>query len=348
MDVILPYTNMKVDPRIIISTNRWGYKFSFFVKGRTLTITRMDTDDPSWGEGWRHNFRLRVYMPTEDIPDFTSTIYTYWGLDGEGAPKDTTKVIFHPSVTTIGENAFHACRSLVRVTIPDSVKRIEKRAFYDCDSLRYILLPRNLEVIEEMAFIGCESLHAVFLPPTVVHILEEAFSCCKSLRFLHVPAEIEHIGNKAFWRCDRLLTTVKYEFDYEDDDDPMNNDEVNEWLMQRHANLPFHQACYSIFIDPQVIVHGIERATEVDDQQMTALHILCANPHVTSDCIRAYLQLAPEAADQEDSEGMTPLQYLCRNDINFFEEDRSFSSLIAWWYHCMPPQTQASKKRKHG
>jgi len=39
---------------------------------------------------------------------------------------------------------------------------------------------------------------------------------------------------------------------------------------------------------------------------MTALHILCANPHVTSDCVRAYLQLAPEAAEQQDSDGMTP------------------------------------------
>ena len=80
--------------------------------------------------------------------------------------------------------------------------------------------------------------------------------------------------------------------------------------------------------------HGIER--EVDDQQMTALHILCANPHVTDDCIRAYLQLAPEAAEQEDPDGMNPFEYLCRNDITFFY-DRNFSSVMAWWYGCMPP-----------
>jgi len=80
--------------------------------------------------------------------------------------------------------------------------------------------------------------------------------------------------------------------------------------------------------------HGMERATEVDDQQMMALHILCANPHVTGDCIRAYLQLAPGAANQQDSEGMTPFQYLCRSGVNFFDE-RSFSSLVALWYGCM-------------
>ena len=90
---------------------------------------------------------------------------------------------------------------------------------------------------------------------------------------------------------------------------------------------------------------GIGRATEVNDQQMTALHILCTNPHVTGDCIRAYLQLAPEAAEQQDSEGMTPFQRLCRNDITFLE-DRSFSSVMAWWYGCMPPLTETGKKRK--
>ena len=93
----------------------------------------------------------------------------------------------------------------------------------------------------------------------------------------------------------------------------------------------------------------MERATrtEVDDQ-MTVLHILCANLHVTGDCIRAYLQLAPEAAaNQEDSEGLTPFQHICRNDISFLE-DRSFSSVMAWWYCCMPPQTETGKKRKRG
>jgi len=52
-------------------------------------------------------------------------------------------------------------------------------------------------------------------------------------------------------------------------------------------------------------------------------------------CHRAYLKLVPEAANEQDSDGMTPLQYLCMSDINFLE-DRNFSSLMIWWYHCMP------------
>ena len=59
-----------------------GCKFRFSVKGRTLTITRIDKD-----EGWEYGFRLRAYLPTEVIPDFASTVYTYWGLRDERAPE---------------------------------------------------------------------------------------------------------------------------------------------------------------------------------------------------------------------------------------------------------------------
>jgi len=222
--------------------------------------------------------------------------------------------------------------------MPATITEIEEGAFYGCDSLRYIRLSRNLVSIGDYAFYDCASLQAVFLPPTITRIDDGAFNGCTSLRCLNVPEAIDHIGIDVIWGCDRLLTTANYKFDEEEDGivDPINSDEVNEWLRQRYGNLPFHQACFSISITTQMIVQGIERAMEVDDQQMTALHILCANPHVTRDAIRAYLQMSPEAADQEDSEGMTPFQYLSRNDIAFFEEDRSVSSLMALWYSCMP------------
>ena len=163
-------------------------------------------------------------------------------------------------------------------------------------------------------------------------------------------------------------------------------------MVGAHANFHLHQACSSTSITPHDIEvciqqHGIERATEVDDQQMTALHILCANPHVTGDAIHSYLQLAleaaanaqdgtgktglhilcslpyqntstgdairshlnlaPEAVNVQDSEGMTPFQYLWKSDFTFLD-DRSFSTLMAWWYNCMPPQTEMGTKRKRG
>jgi len=91
--------------------------------------------------------------------------------------------------------------------------------------------------------------------------------------------------------------------------------------------------------------HGIERATEVDEYQMTALHILCTNPHVTADCIRAYLQLAPEAAEQQDSDGMTPFQHLSRNGIAFLEgRNFFFCDGLLVRMHASPPLMETGTK----
>jgi len=243
VDVQLPHANMVLDPRYMGLCRITFHKFSVSVNGRILTITRIDED-----AGWEEEFYLRAYMPMEKIPDFTSTIYTYWGLRHEEAPEDTTEVIFHPSVNIIQQYAFNSCGSLVRITIPDTVTEIEVYAFYGCDSLSCIRLSRNLEVIGEYAFQDCESLQAVFLPPTVTYIGDQAFNGCASLRFLFAPEAIEHIGDRVIYQCGRLLTAV----DDEDDIVPINNDEVNQWLMHRHANFLFHQACSSISITPQV------------------------------------------------------------------------------------------------
>ena len=309
-------------------------------------------------------------------------IYTYHGREGDRPPEDTTEVIFHPSVIIIQEEAFYGCTSLVRITIPDTVTRIEGAAFNSCLSLKSIRLPRNLEWIGELAFAACSSLEALFLPPTVTHIGDWAFAYCTSLRYFYVPGPINDIGELVFQGCDRLLATININVNLEEY--VYDNEEVIRRSLQQHANLPFHKACSSTDITPLTIEaclqeHEIERATEVDNQQMAALHILCANPHVTGDdirayltltreaadmhgiecaegvhedhvtalhilcsnqfvtgdAIRAYLQLIPEAAEKVDSEGMTPFQYLCENGVNF-GADRSFSSLMALWYSCMP------------
>jgi len=347
--VLLDHDDMKVDPRII------GYyegKFRFSVKKKILEITRIDGY-----EGWPYGFKLRLFMATETIPDFTSTDYTYHGLRDERAPRDTTKVIFHPSVTTIWEYAFFRCESLLRITIPDKVTRIEEDAFHGCHSLRFIRLSINLEFIGKQAFLDCNSLQQAFLPPTVTHIGDGAFGLCKLLRYLNVPEAIEHIGEDVVLRCDRLLMRVNYKRDLHGT--TTNNETVNEWLKTHHNKCPLSIVCYSTSVTPQMIQESIQadikqkqrlinrfkillvgrqrmglEAVKTGEHEMVALHILCANPHVTGDCIRTYLQLAPEAADREDSEGMTPFHYLQRNEITFLE-DRSFPSLKAWWDGCM-------------
>ena len=144
-------------------------------------------------------------------------------------------------------------------------------------------MPDHITHIEESAFYGCHSLIFIRLSRNLERIGEMAFYYCKSLQEVFLPPTATHIRDQAF------------------------------------------KVCFSTSINPQTIQeciqeHGIKFTIKVDDQQMPALHILCANPHVTGDAIRAYLQVSPEAAEQEDSHGITPFQYLCRNDITFIDE----------------------------
>ena len=190
--MLLAHDDAVLDLRII-DCYKIGYKFRLSVKGRILTITRIDQD-----EGWDRGFFLRAYLPTEVIPDFASTVYMYHGVRYEEAPEDTTKAIFHPSVTIIQEGAFSDCESLVPITIPDTVTHIGYGAFHECYSLRFIRLSTNLVFIGEAAFFDCKSIESVFLPPTVTYIDDEAFYDCESLRFLYAPETIDHLGDGVF------------------------------------------------------------------------------------------------------------------------------------------------------
>ncbi len=69
-------------------------------------------------------------------------------------------------LTSIGNYAFYACRSLYNFVIPENVTDIGKFAFYCC-GLNSITIQNNLSNIEEGAFEGCHALVEIYNLSTI-------------------------------------------------------------------------------------------------------------------------------------------------------------------------------------
>ena len=108
-----------------------------------------------------------------------------------------------PLVTSIGEKAFSGCISLVLVDMP-LVTSIGEKAFSGCTSLASVYMP-SVTSIGGWAFSGCESLVSIDMP-SVTSIEDYAFYDCTSLTFVDIPASVTSIGWSAFSSFD--LTSV--------------------------------------------------------------------------------------------------------------------------------------------
>ena len=102
------------------------------------------------------------------------------------------------TVVAIAKEAFSACSSLEKITLPQTLSVIESFAFRDCTSLKEITLPDSITVISSYLFDGCISLEAVTLSPFTTSIATGAFSDCIKLKELHIPSTVTKIESLAF------------------------------------------------------------------------------------------------------------------------------------------------------
>ena len=121
-------------------------------------------------------------------------------------PKSVTYEDVTYSVTSIGQSAFSACRSLTSIEIPNSVTSIGKDAFYVCDGLTSITIPNGVISIESGAFHDCKGLTSITIPSTVTSIGYYVFSGCSGLTSIVVEA-----GNTVYDsrdNCNAIIETA--------------------------------------------------------------------------------------------------------------------------------------------
>ena len=112
-----------------------------------------------------------------------------------------TKVTLGDEVESIGESAFHDCKSLLEVIGGNNVKTIGNKAFYNCWKMTSINLGNVLESIGNEAFYQNYALLSVQMPETVTSLGEKAFRSCGKLASVKMSDKIEEIKTETFFEC---------------------------------------------------------------------------------------------------------------------------------------------------
>ncbi|MCQ2071178.1 MAG: leucine-rich repeat protein [archaeon] len=121
-----------------------------------------------------------------------------------GSYADAVKtVVVGEGVTTIGDQAFPYCGSLVSVSVPSTLVSVGHGSFEGCTSLAGISLPSVTSVGYD-AFLGCVSLRYADIP-SAVHLDDQAFCCCTSLVSVE-PFSVTRMGDLVFSGCTSLAS----------------------------------------------------------------------------------------------------------------------------------------------
>jgi len=99
-------------------------------------------------------------------------------------------VVINEGITTIDNEAFINCNTLISISFPKSLEYIGESAFENCSSLMSITLPDKLAFISHKAFINCIKLEEIIcLRTTPPRLGAFVFDYIKYTCKIYVPEE---------------------------------------------------------------------------------------------------------------------------------------------------------------
>ena len=149
-------------------------------------------------QSYTNNYGIWNYTTTNGAVAITS-------YHGPGGAVTIPSTINGAAVTSLGDDAFASCRSLISVTIPSTVTNLGSAAFTDCESLTSVIIPNGVTSIESYTFFGCLSLTNVMIPSGITNIGDYAFEGCRSLTDVTIPEGVAYVGGECFFLGDSLL-----------------------------------------------------------------------------------------------------------------------------------------------
>jgi len=230
------------------------------------------------------------------------------------------------TVHTIGESAFEFCQALVDVELNDGLVSIKANLFHGCTSLCAISIPYTVNAIEKWAFRGCEKLVGVEFSSSgqnkKMELGSEVFRSCSSLVNVSIPSTttVDGIPEDLFRECPLLELPAEMLTAAEDDD----NDQ--DPLQDRYANLPIHEVCYQVsrttVDDLKARLKTVASSSSNDAKKdclvdafgMTPLHILATSSILRTDLLEVlldhYSDHLLEIVSQKDCHKKTMMDYL--------------------------------------
>lgn len=133
-----------------------------------------------------------------------------WGANiktlGQGAfQMATIPSVYLPSVTSLSNEAFWACKNIQSAEFSDNLETIPYQAFADCPTLKEIKFPKSLKSIGGEAFEGT-GLISINLPEGLKELANGVFDNCSSCQTVRIPSTVESINSTAFRGCTGELT----------------------------------------------------------------------------------------------------------------------------------------------